>query len=82
MQFEHGSRKGIDHQRDDPCGIRFQRQPPHRQHQVKLLEEQLLVANVVRWLLISYRFRAQFPLASCMQSLFDFSDGCEVLVES
>ncbi len=46
MEFEDRSGEGIDHQRHDAGGIRFQGQSGHGEHEIELLEEQLLVLHI------------------------------------
>ena len=46
MELEDGRGEGIDHERDDARGVGFERELRHRQHEVELLKEELLVLDV------------------------------------
>ena len=56
VQLERRSDECIGHQSDDARGVRLERQLRHREHEIELLEEQLLVLDVGRGRLVAAGF--------------------------
>ena len=81
-QLERRSDERIGHQSDDARGVRLQRQLRHREHEVELLEEQLLVLDVGRGRLGGNRFGLHFPRSRGLQALLHFAHRRDVLIQS
>ncbi|MEY4483420.1 MAG: hypothetical protein RL693_872 [Verrucomicrobiota bacterium] len=82
VDLEGGRGKGIDHQGDDAGGIGLKRELRHREHEIELFKDELLVLNI-GWLRQGGDWlRFQFPLAGGEQTLLDLAHGGEVLIET
>src|SRR5689334_12976953 len=80
-QLERWSDERIRHQRHNACGVRLQRQLRHREHEVELLEKQLLVLDVGWGRLSRYWFGRSFPSSRRLQALLYFAHRRDVLIQ-
>ena len=81
VETECRSGERVEHQGDNPSGVRLESDSRHLKHQLDFLEELLFVRNLCRLPEACTRLWSQLPLARSGQPVLNLSDRVQILIE-